>query len=391
MTSLLKRHDAHLKMIAEQLETVIDWVHRRQVFVQLEANTYATMLWECDLGHELSKIFHHLDSELILSCSQRVLVDKNVLNIVIEETASNAFKYREPHTKIRVNISIETATEATIEAAAVTAAEAFAHGEKPSTGCLGFIPQGAVPGDQFLHIAICNQNRAGVAPLTPTQCRRIFEPGFKVHCASALSDGVGLDSVTKACAAAGGRAWMSSLSTEPDSSGYTSFHALLPANDESPTPFSSTCGSTCDSPSDSKKGALHRRASSHMQVLTTAPTLPFPNPHRERRPQRAPTVTARPKECPRRRSETAPPKLRQRKPCSRRRFSLVQTTSVWTRPLRRCLHSCVSPSMTTRSSGLRTPSSLSMRWARTVRARGRWARVRRSSMRLWMSLWDDVT
>ena len=73
--------------------------------------------------------------------------------------------------KIRVNISIETATEATIEAAAVTAAEAFAHGEKPSTGCLGFIPQGAVPGDQFLHIAICNQNRAGVAPLTPTQVR----------------------------------------------------------------------------------------------------------------------------------------------------------------------------------------------------------------------------
>ena len=143
---------------------------------------------------------------------------------VIEEAASNAFKYREPHTKvrpqaapelapppplrmqaltaaprarpssslshasahrgahmlttapstpskIRVSISIETATEATIEAAAVTAAESFAHGEKPSTGCLGFIPQGAVPGDQFLHIAICNQNRAGVAPLTPTQVR----------------------------------------------------------------------------------------------------------------------------------------------------------------------------------------------------------------------------
>ena len=31
MTSMLKRHDAHLKMIAEQLEAVIDWVHRRQV------------------------------------------------------------------------------------------------------------------------------------------------------------------------------------------------------------------------------------------------------------------------------------------------------------------------------------------------------------------------
>jgi hypothetical protein len=34
MTSMLERHDAHLKMIqmiAEQLETVIDWVHRRQV------------------------------------------------------------------------------------------------------------------------------------------------------------------------------------------------------------------------------------------------------------------------------------------------------------------------------------------------------------------------
>ena len=35
MTSMLKRHDAHLKMIAEQLETVIDWVHRRQVCLRL--------------------------------------------------------------------------------------------------------------------------------------------------------------------------------------------------------------------------------------------------------------------------------------------------------------------------------------------------------------------
>ena len=67
---------------------ILDCAHH-QVFVQLEANTYATMLWECDLDHELSKIFHHLDSELILSCSQRVLVDKNVLNIVLEQPASN--------------------------------------------------------------------------------------------------------------------------------------------------------------------------------------------------------------------------------------------------------------------------------------------------------------
>ena len=95
--------------------------------------------------------------------------------------------------KIRVNISIETATEASIVAAAEASAEPLAHGERShasahhgaeasaeplahgerpmSTGCLGFLPKGAVPGDQFLHITICNQNRAGVAPLTPTQVR----------------------------------------------------------------------------------------------------------------------------------------------------------------------------------------------------------------------------
>jgi hypothetical protein len=95
--------------------------------------------------------------------------------------------------KIRVNISIETATEAAIVAAAEASAEPLAHGERShasahhgaeasaeplahgerpmSTGCLGFLPKGAVPGDQFLHITICNQNRAGVAPLTPTQVR----------------------------------------------------------------------------------------------------------------------------------------------------------------------------------------------------------------------------
>jgi hypothetical protein len=97
---------------------------------------------------------------------------------------------------------------------------------------------------------------------------------------------------------------MCSLSTEPDGSGHTSFHALLPTKDESPKPFSSTCGSTCDSPSDSKKVSSARRAQHgaltaappRLQVLTTAPNFPLPNPHRERRPRRAIplNLTARP-------------------------------------------------------------------------------------------------
>jgi hypothetical protein len=81
---------------------------------------------------------------------------------------------------------------------------------------------------------------------------------------------------------------MSSLSTEPDGSGHTSFHALLPTNDESPKPFSSTCGSTCDSPSDSKKVSSARRAQ-HGALTVAPPRTCKCSPRRPTSPSRIPT------------------------------------------------------------------------------------------------------
>jgi hypothetical protein len=86
---------------------------------------------------------------------------------------------------------------------------------------------------------------------------------------------------------------MSSLSTEPDGSEHTSFHALLPTNDESPTwndesptlndesptLFSSACGS----PSDSKKVRSARRSAPPRLLACKC------SPRRPTSPSRIPT------------------------------------------------------------------------------------------------------
>jgi len=80
----------------------------------------------------------------------------------------------------------------------------------------------------FLQISIQNTNRAGVAHLSPEECRQAFLPGVKRIGAIdgknlARSDGVGLVSVRQAVTVVGGLVWLTSDSM------HTTFHLKLPA------------------------------------------------------------------------------------------------------------------------------------------------------------------
>ena len=68
-----------------------------------------------------------------------------------------------------------------------------------------------------------NTNKFGTAQLTGKECELVFSSGFKAHNASASSDGVGLDSVTRAVEAAGGSAQLRCTSS------HTIFRVQLPA------------------------------------------------------------------------------------------------------------------------------------------------------------------
>ena len=106
--------------------------------------------------------------------AHRVAVDESVLTIAVEEALSNACKYQCPQTRLTMLAELDS------------------------------LPNGSTA----LHVQLRNTNRAGLPVLSNEDCERVFQAGYKVHTVSAMSDGVGLDTVAQAVRAANGRAWL---------------------------------------------------------------------------------------------------------------------------------------------------------------------------------------
>lgn len=135
-----------------------------QVFVQLEEHSY--------ISHRTPVAFISLLQSSLTGCSSLIssitgfiAVDVTVAKLTLDEVMSNALKYRRPDTDIRITARLE---------------------------------------DDMLHVLVTNLNPLGFEVLSDEECVRVFQPGYKSHLASAMSDGVGLDSVARAIAAAHG-------------------------------------------------------------------------------------------------------------------------------------------------------------------------------------------
>ena len=107
-----------------------------------------------------------------------VRVDEVMLSICLQEGLSNARKYREPGSMIRLSATYEAVVPGAVAATSMPVEAAF-----------------------MLHVEVSNINRLGVAPLSKEQCSNIFEEGHKAHNSSVSSTGIGLDTTAKAIAA----------------------------------------------------------------------------------------------------------------------------------------------------------------------------------------------
>jgi hypothetical protein len=180
------------------------------------------------VAHELRRALGELRGSWVLEgAPPQCLVDASMLRLTLQEAVTNARKYRYPDTPI-----VAAARLSRMPAAAAAAAIQDDGG--------GWQQRSAHPPahDVALYVTITNLNREGAATLSAEECQRAFEPGYKAHAASHLSDvveagphlsdGLGLDSVARAAAAAGGSA---RLSTQAESDGTVStvFHLWLPA------------------------------------------------------------------------------------------------------------------------------------------------------------------
>ncbi|KAL1504732.1 hypothetical protein AB1Y20_008510 [Prymnesium parvum] len=175
--SVLSSH-AHLLPKASQelllrsiecLQQAAEWCHRREVFVQLEQNSYASQRIASDIPAILS---HALGGHGTVECEppdMLVLVDVLVLRVALEESISNALKYRERNTPLSIRATLsDDKTE--------------------------------------LLVDVVNQTSSHATVLSKEQLTRVGKPGFRAHVASVMSDGLGLDSLTVACNGAGGDA-----------------------------------------------------------------------------------------------------------------------------------------------------------------------------------------
>jgi hypothetical protein len=145
------------------LQEVIDWCRWRQVFVQLEEGVYTAQLTAVDLPIMIRGLAPP-DSD-ISADAVMIELDDAVLKIALEEVYSNALKFGTASSSIRTSARLV---------------------------------------DNMLHVRVENAHVCCVAPLRPEECAGVFQPGYKTHQCSAMSDGIGLDSVALAVRAIGG-------------------------------------------------------------------------------------------------------------------------------------------------------------------------------------------
>ena len=200
--------DRLLQQVRDMLADASDWCHKRQIFVSLEARTYQSNRVECALSDMLNRLVGPVESPVESIVAARV--DVSVLILSLQEALSNARKYRRPASKIRVHAELVD--------------------------------------DQTLHVTIDSLNQKTLRRMSDEECKHAFAAGSKLSGSTYMSDGIGLDSVAAAVAAAHGRAWLST-SSEPDGD-HTIFHVTLPAEAcPAPTPTTS-----CNS-SDTSEGS----------------------------------------------------------------------------------------------------------------------------------------
>jgi len=165
-----------LSTVISEMRVTVDWIHRREVFLQLASGTYTSVRTTVDVRAELHRLLAGRCQVALASETPRMLeVDVDMLAVMIEEGASNAVKYK--------------AEGSTVFATATLVPES---------------------GHETLRVALDNAIPAEKPPLTQDECVAAFKKGSKGANASARADGIGLATVTAASRAAGGRATLRS-------------------------------------------------------------------------------------------------------------------------------------------------------------------------------------
>jgi signal transduction histidine kinase len=192
-----------------RLKQLMQLTQQRTVLLALSNGTYVSRRAPSDVR---SAMLDAMGGDGELDCKPEtasLAIDLAMLTLVLLEALSNARKYRQPGTPIRVSTALRSAESA--------------DGER-------------LEGERVLALTVTNQNRDGMRPLDDEQCESAFAAGYRApqtHAASSssapaeLSAGIGLSTAAQAASAAYGRVWLSPH--DEQGIGHTSLCLELPA------------------------------------------------------------------------------------------------------------------------------------------------------------------
>jgi len=182
-----------LTELSTQLGQTVQWVHRRELFLQMQQGTYHSCASVVEVNSLLKQLvasqFANDKVEISGDLSCTLSLDCAMLLLALEEGLSNALKFCAPAVTIQLHVALEEPSS-------------------PSTH--------NVKGDSSaFHIRISNQLSAGNSPLSEVECEEVFKRGVRKPAAlAALSSGVGLATARQTARAAGGHAWLT-METRP--------------------------------------------------------------------------------------------------------------------------------------------------------------------------------
>jgi len=193
------------------------WTHRREMFLQLQHGLYQSRMLPTNLEETLQAVMRNDTVEVQLHVPQPPLIelDADMLRLQLEEARSNVLKYRAPGSCLTVHAELQRAQHP--------------RAQHPDAALVGTALDG---GEMWeLHVTMDNRNREGVPLLSVDQCAAVFREGVKgdYDRGNSLGNGVGLDNVTAAARAVGGRAWLSAYVDLASGHAHTVFHTVLPA------------------------------------------------------------------------------------------------------------------------------------------------------------------
>jgi len=202
--------------VQASLQECVEWIHRRETFIQFASGRYTSSLQPVSVHKVLQRCAGPDATVQLLDCPPSIWMDVVVAALVVEEAATNARKYGDPNAPIIVR-------------ATVSSSDSSAAG-----GC----GDGAGAEMQAqLVVEVDSVDPLDARRLTPEEAARTFTTGFKGRQAAVLlqgrmpySDGIGLPGAKEAVQAAQGSAEL--VTRVEDGRVHTIFRLSLPTRFE---------------------------------------------------------------------------------------------------------------------------------------------------------------